>query len=91
MVAQHVGVLFGAFPACCSAVRKRFGDAIAEGDAFLINHPYDGRQPAPHDMAVISPVFIHGTLFGFCGSVAHKGDIGGPVPGSCSAQAPGNL
>ena len=27
------------------------------------------------------------TLFGFCGSIAHKSDIGGPVPGSCSGQA----
>jgi N-methylhydantoinase B len=26
-------------------------------------------------------------LFGFGGSIAHKGDIGGPVPGSCSGQA----
>jgi N-methylhydantoinase B len=24
---------------------------------------------------------------GFCASIAHKGDIGGPVPGSCSGQA----
>src|SRR5262249_21194357 len=24
---------------------------------------------------------------GFCGSIAHKSDIGGPVPGSCSGQA----
>ena len=26
-------------------------------------------------------------MFGFCGSIAHKSDIGGPVPGSCSGQA----
>jgi len=38
-------------------------------------------------MCVISPVFCEGTLFGFCGSIAHKSDIGGPVPGSCSGQA----
>ena len=37
--------------------------------------------------AVITPVFVGGALFGFCGSIAHKGDIGGPVPGSCSGQA----
>ena len=33
------------------------------------------------------PVFVDGALFGFCGSIAHKSDIGGPVPGSCSGQA----
>ena len=38
-------------------------------------------------MAVITPVFVDGALFGFCGSIAHKSDIGGPVPGSCSGQA----
>jgi N-methylhydantoinase B len=32
-------------------------------------------------------VFCAGELFGFCGSIAHKSDIGGPVPGSCSGQA----
>jgi N-methylhydantoinase B len=36
---------------------------------------------------VITPVFIAGKLFGFGGSIAHKSDIGGPVPGSCSGQA----
>ena len=60
---------------------------IAEGDAFLINHPYQGGSPHAPDMAVITPVFVDGALFGFCGSIAHKSDIGGPVPGSCSGQA----
>ena len=89
VVAQHVvlPLHIGAFPACCAAVLKTFGDTIAEGDAFLINHPYHGGSPHAPDIAVITPVFVEGTLFGFCGSIAHKSDIGGPVPGSCSAQA----
>jgi len=89
VVAQHVvlPLHIGAFPACCAAVIKTFGDAIAEGDAFLINHPYHGGSPHAPDIAVITPVFVEDTLFGFCGSIAHKSDIGGPVPGSCSGQA----
>jgi len=89
LVAQHVvlPLHIGAFPACCAAVLRTYGDAIAAGDAFLINHPYEGGSPHAPDMAVITPVFIGGALFGFCGSIAHKGDIGGPVPGSCSGQA----
>jgi N-methylhydantoinase B len=89
VVAQHVvlPLHIGAFPACCAAVIKEFGDDIQEGDAFLINHPYDGGSPHAPDMAVLSPVFTAGALFGFCGSIAHKSDIGGPVPGSCSGQA----
>jgi N-methylhydantoinase B len=88
VVAQHVvlPLHIGAFPACCAAVLKEFDD-IAEGDAFLINHPYQGGSPHAPDMAVITPIFIAGKLFGFGGSIAHKSDIGGPVPGSCSGQA----
>ncbi len=89
VVAQHVvlPLHIGAFPACCSAVLEAFGGAIAVGDAFLINHPYQGGSPHAPDMCVLTPIFVDGALFGFCGSIAHKGDIGGPVPGSCSGQA----
>jgi N-methylhydantoinase B len=89
VVAQHVvlPLHIGVFPACCAAILAAYRGAIAEGDAFLINHPYQGGSPHAPDMAVITPVFVGGALFGFCGSVAHKGDIGGPVPGSCSGQA----
>jgi N-methylhydantoinase B len=89
VVAQHVvlPLHIGAFPACCGAVIRTFGDSIADGDAFLINHPYEGGSPHAPDMCVLSPVFVDGALFGFCGSIAHKSDIGGPVPGSCSGQA----
>jgi N-methylhydantoinase B len=88
VVAQHVvlPLHIGAFPACCAAVLKTFDD-IAEGDAFLINHPYEGGSPHAPDMCVITPIFVAGKLFGFGGSIAHKSDIGGPVPGSCSGQA----
>ena len=89
VVAQHVvlPLHIGAFPACCGAIIAEFGDAIAEGDAFLINHPYLGGSPHAPDICVLSPVFVDNALFGFCGSIAHKSDIGGPVPGSCSGQA----
>src|SRR6266849_2001766 len=89
VVAQHVvlPLHIGAFPACTAAVIDVFGDSIAQGDAFIINHPYHGGSPHAPDIAVITPVFVGGELFGFCGSIAHKGDIGGPVPGSCSGQA----
>ena len=89
VVAQHVvlPLHIGAFPACCGAVIAEFGGDTAEGDAFLINHPYYGGSPHAPDICVLSPVFVEGALFGFCGSIAHKSDIGGPVPGSCSGQA----
>src|SRR3954452_2700906 len=88
VIAQHVvlPLHIGAFPACCAAVIRGYDD-IEDGDAFLINHPYEGGSPHAPDMAVITPVFFNDELMGFCGSIAHKSDIGGPVPGSCSGQA----
>jgi N-methylhydantoinase B len=88
VVAQHVvlPLHIGSFPACCQAVLREYDD-IAEGDAFLINHPYEGGSPHAPDMCVLTPVFANGELIAFCASIAHKSDIGGPVPGSCSGQA----
>src|SRR3954447_13916978 len=83
VVAQHVvlPLHIGAFPACCGAIIGEFGSTIAEGDAFLINHPYQGGSPHAPDICVLSPVFVDGALFGFCGSIAHKSDIRRPGPG----------
>jgi N-methylhydantoinase B len=89
VVAQHVvlPLHIGAFPACCAAVIAEFGGDIAAGDAFMINDPYAGGSPHAPDIAVITPAMRDGKLVAFCGSIAHKSDIGGPVPGSCSGQA----
>jgi N-methylhydantoinase B len=89
VIAQHVvlPLHMGAFPACCAAVIRSYSGDIQDGDAYLINHPYEGGSPHAPDMAVITPIFVQRELIGFCGSIAHKSDIGGPVPGSCSGQA----
>src|ERR1700751_2041375 len=62
VVAQHVvlPLHIGAFPACCAAVIREFGTDIAEGDAFLINHPYQGGSPHAPDVCVLTPVFVGG-------------------------------
>lgn len=89
VIAQHVvlPLHIGAFPACTGAVLRTYGDDIKPGDAFLINDPYQGGSPHAPDMCVITPLFDGSRHIGFCASIAHKGDIGGPVPGSCSGQA----
>lgn len=89
VIAQHVvlPLHIGSFPACTQAVLQAYGDDICEGDAWLINHPYHGGSPHAPDMCVITPAFHEGKFLGFCASIAHKSDIGGPVPGSCSGQA----
>jgi len=89
VVAQHVvlPLHIGAFPACTAAVLRTYRGTFQEGDAFLINHTYEGGSPHAPDMAVITPVFAQGRHVAFCGTIAHKSDIGGPVPGSCFALA----
>jgi N-methylhydantoinase B len=74
----HVSCL----PEVVRAIRRRFGDDIAPGDAFITNHPYDGGVPHSMDMAVVTPFFAGGRLVAFCGSIAHKSDLGGVVPGT---------
>lgn len=90
VVAQHtvLPLHLGAFPASLSAVLEHYpaGD-MRDGDAFIVNHPYFGGSPHASDMAVIAPIFVAGELFGFSGSIAHKSDIGGLVPGTNSGQA----
>jgi N-methylhydantoinase B len=62
-------------------------NSLAEGDVFVSNHPYEGGIPHVSDMAFVAPVFSGGKLIAFTGSLAHKADIGGTVPGSTSATA----
>ena len=90
LVAQHIvlALHMGAFPACTAGLLATHpAEHMQEGDAFLVNHPYQGGSPHAPDMAVLTPIFNHGQHVGFAGSIAHKSDIGGPVPGSCSGQA----
>ncbi|MHA1109151.1 MAG: hydantoinase B/oxoprolinase family protein, partial [Alphaproteobacteria bacterium] len=62
-------------------------DGLDDGDVFICNHPYDGNIPHIPDLAVVAPVFHDGVRIGFAGSMAHKADIGGAVPGSTWGQA----
>jgi len=90
VVAQHVvlPLHMGAFPACATGVLKSYAAAeVREGDAFITNHPYLGGSPHAPDMAVLTPIFYRGEWVGFAANLAHKSDIGGPVPGSCWSQA----
>ena len=90
VVAQHVvlPLHMGAFPACAAGLLKNYtADEVGEGDAFITNHPYLGGSPHAPDMAVLTPIFYQGEWVGMAANLAHKSDIGGPVPGSCWSQA----
>ena len=63
-------------------------NSLRDGDVFVCNHPYEGGIPHVSDMAFVAPVFsAEGALIAFTGSLAHKADVGGTVPGSTSATA----
>jgi N-methylhydantoinase B len=65
-----------------------YGDGnIKDGDVFVSNHPYEAGMPHVSDMAFVAPIFADGRIVAFSGSIAHKADVGGAVPGSTSATA----
>ena len=60
---------------------------LHEGDILIGNNPHEvGVQHSP-DILVIAPVFHDDALVAFCGSIAHKQDMGGVVPGSVYSGA----
>lgn len=62
-------------------------DQFRDGDIFIGNDPHQiGVNHSP-DVLLIAPVLFEGTLVGFCGSIAHKFDFGGAVPGSAHSGA----
>jgi N-methylhydantoinase A/oxoprolinase/acetone carboxylase beta subunit/N-methylhydantoinase B/oxoprolinase/acetone carboxylase alpha subunit len=75
-----------ALPEVVRAVRRDFDD-IVPGDAFITNHPYLAGVTHSMDMAVVTPVFHGGVLIAFTGSIAHKSDLGGVVPGTSYGSA----
>jgi N-methylhydantoinase B len=70
-----------------SRILQIYDGALTDGDVLLCNHPYEGSLPHASDFAVVAPIFHDGILVGFAGSIAHKADIGGVVPGSTYGQA----
>ncbi|GHJ38707.1 hydantoinase B/oxoprolinase family protein [Streptomyces sp. TS71-3] len=90
VVAQYtvLPLHLGAFPETIENILRAYPvDQMRDGDAFLVNHPYYGGSPHATDMAVLAPIVVDGEVFGFSGSIAHKSDIGGLVPGTNSSQA----
>ncbi|MDA1325788.1 MAG: hydantoinase B/oxoprolinase family protein [Proteobacteria bacterium] len=62
-------------------------DNLADGDVFVTNHPYEGNLPHASDMGFVAPIFHDGILVAFAGTIAHKADVGGTVPGSTYGSA----
>jgi len=84
--APHMPVHLGSMSASVQAVLRRFGTAIAPGDVFVLNDPYEGGTHLP-DITVITPVFSadEREILFHVASRGHHADIGGITPGSMPA------
>jgi 5-oxoprolinase (ATP-hydrolysing)/N-methylhydantoinase A len=87
-VAQAVTIplQLGSIPNAMRTLFEHFGDELAPGDVYLVNDPFDGASHTP-DVFVAKPSFADGELIGFAVTIAHHGDVGGRVPGSCACDS----
>lgn len=79
--AEHIPVHLGAMPASIAAALRRF-PGLRDGDAVLVNDPFEGGTHL-NDLTLVSPVFDgNGRLLGYVANRAHHADVGGTAPGS---------
>ena len=64
-----------------------YGADIREGDAFVMNDPYEAGGNHLPDWVVAIPVFVEGRVVAFTCNRAHQSDIGGGAPGTYNPEA----
>ena len=69
----HVNAMADAVPHFIARIGR---EAMAEGDVYLTNDPWEGTGHL-HDFTVVTPSFHRGALIGFFACTAHIVDIGG--------------
>lgn len=61
-------------------------EGMREGDAFLLNDPYDGGTHLP-DWVVVIPIVADGRTVALATTMCHHQDVGGKTPGSIPTDA----
>jgi 5-oxoprolinase (ATP-hydrolysing) len=86
--APHMPVHLGSMDRAVETVIRENQGAIAPGDVFAINAPYNGGTHLP-DITVCTPVFDEAgaQILFWVASRGHHADIGGVSPGSMSPDA----
>jgi N-methylhydantoinase B len=79
----HLGALQFAAQRIVSAFPP---ERMREGDAFLLNDPYDGGTHLP-DITLAVPVFVDGRAIALACTMCHHQDVGGRTPGSVPTDA----
>ncbi|MSS72747.1 MAG: hydantoinase B/oxoprolinase family protein [Candidatus Latescibacteria bacterium] len=87
MIAQGVTIPLhlGSVPFAMKTLFKKFGEAMAPGDVFILNDPFEGGMHIP-DIFIVRPIFWEGKRIAFAVSTAHHLDLGGRLPGSSACD-----
>ena len=79
--AENLPVHLGAMPFSVAAALEAFPPSdLEDGDAILLNDPYEGGAHLP-DLTLVTPVFGDGALVAFAANRAHHADVGGATAG----------
>lgn len=82
-IPAHLSMLV---PMVATILRNYPIETMQEGDAYLMNDPYDGASHLP-DVAVVMPVFVEGRPIALSAALTHHQDIGGMTPASVPTNA----
>ena len=81
---QSLPVHISSMTGLITALLKKYGGDIAEGDLFLANDPHVAGGTHLPDLNFAMPVFIAGRFVGLVANIAHHADVGGAAAGSMS-------
>jgi N-methylhydantoinase B len=85
--AAAIPIHLGALQFAAQRIVRAFPPAqMVEGDAFLLNDPYDGGTHLP-DITLAVPVIAEGRTVALSCTMCHHQDVGGRTPGSVPTDA----
>ncbi len=86
--APHMPVHLGSMGESVRTVIRRNRGAMAQGDVFVLNDPYNGGTHLP-DITVVTPVFGEDgqTILFYTAARGHHADVGGLTPGSMPSDS----
>ena len=85
--AAAIPIHLGALQFAAQRIVRAFPpERMREGDAFLLNDPYDGGTHLP-DITLAVPVFADGRAVAMACTMCHHQDVGGRTPGSVPTDA----
>jgi len=85
--AAAIPIHLGALQFAAQRIVRAFPpERMREGDAFLLNDPYDGGTHLP-DITLAVPVFADGRPVALACTMCHHQDVGGRTPGSVPTDA----